>query len=99
MLYSFASQEWSELVKVNIGFTQWVGDGKYVYFDTGSSADPAVFRVRVAERKLERVASLKDFRRVVTPWISWSGITPDGAPLLMRDIGTQEVYALDFEAP
>jgi hypothetical protein len=45
------------------------------------------------------VASLKEFRRVVTPWISWSGITPDGAPLLMRDIGTQEVYALDFEAP
>jgi serine/threonine protein kinase/Tol biopolymer transport system component len=99
MLYSFASQEWSELVKGNIGFTQWLGDGKYVYFDTGSSADPAVFRVRVAERKLERVASLKEFRRVVTPWISWSGITPDGAPLLMRDIGTQEVYALDFEAP
>ena len=29
----------------------------------------------------------------------WSGLTPDGAPLLLRDIGTQEVYALDFEEP
>jgi hypothetical protein len=27
------------------------------------------------------------------------GLTPDGSPLLMRDIGSQEVYALDFEAP
>lgn len=83
----------------NIGFTQWSGDGKSVYFDTGSSTDPAICRVRLADHKLERVASLKDFRRVVTPWISWSGLTPDGSPLLMRDIGTQEVYALDFEAP
>jgi len=26
-------------------------------------------------------------------------VTPDGAPLLPRDISSQEVYALDFEAP
>jgi len=32
-------------------------------------------------------------------WNAWSGVTPDGAPLLLRDIGSQEVYALDLEAP
>jgi eukaryotic-like serine/threonine-protein kinase len=99
MLFDLTTRKWSELASGNIGFTQWSADGKYVYFDTGSSADPAVNRVRVADHKLERVASLKDFRRVVTPWISWSGLSPDGSPLLMRDIGSQEVYALDFEAP
>ena len=99
MLLDLTTRKWSELASGNIGFTQWSADGKYVYFDTGSSADPAVNRVRVADHKLERVASLKDFRRVVTPWISWSGLSPDGSPLLMRDIGSQEVYALDFEAP
>jgi Tol biopolymer transport system component len=99
MLFDFVARNWSELASANIGFTQWSGDGKSVYFDTGSSTDPAIYRVRLADRKQERVASLKDFRRVVTPWISWSGLTPDGSPLLMRDIGTQEVYALDFELP
>lgn len=49
--------------------------------------------------KVERVASLQNFRRVVNPWLSWMGLTPDGSPLLMRDIGSQEVYALDFEEP
>jgi hypothetical protein len=29
----------------------------------------------------------------------WFGLTPNGDPLLMRDIGSQEVYALDFEEP
>jgi len=99
MQFDFAHRNWSELASANIGFTQWSGDGKSVYFDTGSSTDPAIYRVRLADHKLERVASLKDFRRVVTPWISWSGLTRDGSPLLMRDIGTQEVYALDFETP
>jgi len=56
-------------------------------------------RLRISDRKLERVASLKDFRRVVYALYPWSGLTPDGSPLLMRDIGTQEVYALDFDAP
>ena len=77
----------------------WTRDGKYLYLDSGSSNDPNMSRLRISDRKLERVASLKDFRRVVYALYPWSGLTPDGSPLLMRDIGTQEVYALDFDAP
>jgi hypothetical protein len=29
----------------------------------------------------------------------WSGITPDGAPLFVRDLSTDEIYALDLELP
>ena len=64
-----------------------------------ASKDLAIYRVGIADRKVERVASLQNFRRVVNPWLSWMGLTPDGSPLLMRDIGSQEVYALDFEEP
>jgi Tol biopolymer transport system component len=82
-----------------VGFTDWSKDSKYIYFDTGLSEDPAVYRVRVADRKLERMADLKGLRRLVFAWTPWSGVTPDGSPLLLRDISSQEVYALDFEAP
>jgi eukaryotic-like serine/threonine-protein kinase len=98
-LFDFATQKWSDLIHTNIGWTQWSADSKYVYFDSGASADPAIYRVSLASRQPERIASLKDFRRVVQPWASWMGLTPDGSPLLLRDTGTQEVYALDFEAP
>jgi eukaryotic-like serine/threonine-protein kinase len=99
MLFEFASQKWSEVTSMSVGFTQWSADSNYVYFDTGYSVDPAIYRVRIADHKLERIASLKDFRRAVTSFVSatWSGLTPDGSPLLMRDTGTQEVYALDFD--
>jgi Tol biopolymer transport system component len=99
MLFDFASQKWSEVASMSVGFTQWSTDSNYVYFDTGYSADPAVYRVRITDEKLERIASLKDFRRAVTGFVTWSGLTPDGSPLLMRDTGTQEVYALDLETP
>jgi len=99
MLFDMGTQKWSQLAEANIGYPQWSADSKYVYFDSGYSAEPTISRVRVADRKLERVAGFAGFRRVITPWISWSGLTPDGAPLLMRDVGSQEVYALDFEAP
>jgi hypothetical protein len=65
---------------MNVGFTEWSKDGKYIYFDTGLSDDPTMYRVRVADRKLERVASLKGLRRAVMAWTPWSGVTPDGSP-------------------
>jgi len=99
MLFDFTTQKWSDLLTMNVGWTSWSRDSKYIYFDTGLTENPAFYRVRVADRKLERIADLKGFRRVVFAWIPWSSITPDGAPLLLRDISSQEVYALDLETP
>ncbi len=98
-LFDFSTRKWSELLKTNVGSTNWSTDSKYIYFDTGLSESPAFYRVRIADRNLERLADLKGFRRVVFGWLPWSGVTPDGAPLLLRDTSSQEVYALDFEIP
>jgi eukaryotic-like serine/threonine-protein kinase len=98
-LFDFNTGKWSDLLNMNVGSTTWSKDGKSLYFDTGLSENPAFYRVRIADRKLERVADLKGFRRVVFGLLPWSGVTPEGAPLLLRDISSQEVYALDFEAP
>jgi Tol biopolymer transport system component len=99
MIYDVAAQKWTELAKQNVNAIVWSYDSQYVYFDTQSSADPAIYRVRVSDHKLETVASLKNLRRVILPYWAWMGLTPAGSPLLMRDTGTQEVYALDLQLP
>jgi Tol biopolymer transport system component len=100
LLFDVRPKKWFELAQVPAGFTQWSADGKYVYFDNGLSKDPAIFRIRLSDRKVERLVSLKDFRReVLEEGLAWMGLTPDGSPLLMRDTGSQEVYSLDFEIP
>ena len=98
-IFDTQTQKWSELAQESVNAVQWSPKGDAIYFDTQSSADPAVFRIRLADRKLEKIASLKGFRRVVLPYQGWIGLTPEESPLLMRDTGTQEVYALDFEEP
>ena len=99
LLLDVSTRKWAELVKMNVGSTSWSSDSKHIYFDTGLSESPAFYRIRVSDRKLERLADLKGFRRVVFAGLPWSGVTPEGAPLLLRDISSQEVYALDFVAP
>jgi serine/threonine protein kinase/Tol biopolymer transport system component len=101
MIFEFETQRWSELAREDVGWQNWSAEGKYVYFDTGFGSDAAIFRVRVADRRLERIASLKDLRRAVgTAGGPWSGLAPDGSPLvLLRNVGTEEVYALNVEFP
>jgi serine/threonine protein kinase/Tol biopolymer transport system component len=97
MLFDFASQEWEEITKLSAGYPNWSKTGDYVYFMDGEDR-PTVMRVRIRDRKLERVADLKGLRRTgYYGW--WLGLAPDDSPLVLRDAGTQEIYALDWQAP
>lgn len=100
MLFNFSTRGWSDLLKTDGGgWISWSRDSKYIYIDHGIGEHPAFYRLHLADRKLERVADLKGFRRAVSAGFPWSGVTPDGAPILLRDLSTQEVYALDLEEP
>jgi hypothetical protein len=55
-------------------------------------------RVRLRDHKVERVADLKNFRQAGF-YNVWLSLAPDDSPLLLRDTGTQEIYALDWQVP
>ena len=99
MLFDVAAQRWQELANMPIGYPSWSHDGQYIYFDTTLSEDAAFFRVRISDHKLERLFSLKAMRRYWGPFGPWTGLAPDDTPLLVRDISSQEIYALDWQAP
>jgi len=94
-LYDIKAKKWEEISRVGVGYPSWSRDGKYIYFDSQS----AFFRVRISDRKLERVVDLKDLLYPYESWAPWTGLTPDNSPLLSKNVGTQEIYALDWEAP
>jgi Tol biopolymer transport system component/DNA-binding winged helix-turn-helix (wHTH) protein len=100
MLFDRASARWTELANMTIGYPSWSHDGQYLYFDTTLNDDPAFFRIRISNRKLERLVGLKGVRRF---WAElggqWTGLAPDDSLLLVRDTSSQEIYALDFQAP
>jgi Tol biopolymer transport system component/DNA-binding winged helix-turn-helix (wHTH) protein len=100
MLFEPSTQRWTELATLPaIGFPSWSRDGQYLYFDTTFTEDPGFFRVRISDRKLEKLLSLKGMRRFLGEFGSWTGLAPDDSPLLARDVSSQEIYALDWQAP
>ena len=101
MRYDFKTRKWSDLATSPDKFVNWetTADNKYFIYSTGGN-DPAVFRLRLADGSTEKLASLKDVH---------TGADPEGGPsmsaalddsvLVMRDIGTQEVYVLTVKWP
>lgn len=98
VLFDFATKRWTELANVRAGFPCWSQDGRHVYFLDRSGKDPSVGRVRLRDRRPEKVASLKGIRQPATAFGGWIGLDPDGAPLAIRDLSSQDVYGIEWRA-
>jgi hypothetical protein len=70
---------------------------KYVYIRESSKGSPRLIRVRIKDGLLEDVLGPKDIPQLVDFFTAWIGLTPEGAPVLIRDRSVQEIYALDLE--
>jgi hypothetical protein len=54
--------------------------------------------VRILDGKVEQVVNVKGFQ-LTGYWGLWLALAPDDSPLLLKDTGSQEIVALDWEAP
>jgi Tol biopolymer transport system component len=96
-LFDLHTQKWTELAKGTFGWLNWSKDGESIY-TLDFTGEGAVVRIRISNHAKEQVVDLKDF--VTTGQYGGSlALTPDDSPLLLRDSGTQDVYALDWNAP
>jgi Tol biopolymer transport system component len=98
-LYDFTTQKWTEIARQSSFWQFWSRDSKHLYFSSGLQRDPAIFRLRIADRSVEQMASLADFRLGIGLFGSWTGLTADESPLALRDVGTQDIYALEWRIP
>jgi Tol biopolymer transport system component/DNA-binding winged helix-turn-helix (wHTH) protein len=98
MLFDTNTNRWSSLVKgEEVSYNEWSHDGKYVYFRENRGGAAELVRVRISDGALEHLLSLKDFPQLSDIFASWIGLTPDDAPLLMRDRSVQEIYSLELQ--
>jgi Tol biopolymer transport system component len=100
-LYDFKTEKWSDWVTEPIGFPNWSQDGSYLYYDSPFTDHPTFRRVKVGQTRSQLVVDLKGLHRYagVPPAFEWSDITPDGANLFVRNLSTDEIYALDLDLP
>jgi len=81
-----------------VNVQSWSRDGKYVYFFANAGSDRGIFRVAVGDNRPEKILSLQNFR-ATGRFGGWHSLTPNDDPLVLRDVSTQEIYALEWEAP
>jgi eukaryotic-like serine/threonine-protein kinase len=101
MIFDFRSQKWTELTSLaQQGWQEWSHDGQFVYFwGINTKGEAGIYRVRISNRKVEEVVSLKDFREAPGLLGGWIGLGPDDSPLLVKDTGTVDVVSMDWHAP
>jgi len=93
-IYDFRTNKWDELGRINAGFPNWSRDGQYVY--CLRMDDREVVRFRVSGHRMETVADLRNLPLTGLQGL-WLGLGLHDEPILLRDVGRQDVYAVDLE--
>lgn len=84
------------LAKRKADYPAWSADSQYIYFNTATTDDPALLRLHVPDGREERIT---DVRFPVTGIYGvWSGLAPDGSPLILRGHNQTDVYALSVKS-
>jgi Tol biopolymer transport system component/predicted Ser/Thr protein kinase len=100
MLYDFGTQKWSEwLTEANVNYAYWSSDSSYMYYDNYAVENPLCWRIKVGSNRPENLFSLGGLSRYNGIWGSWGGQAPDDSRLFVRDVSTQDIYALDVDLP
>lgn len=93
-LYDFTTKKWRPTRAEKVDNPTWSADGKYIYFDTEGD-DRALRRLRVADGRVDELTSLHTYPDLA---YGWSGLAPDNSPLILRNLGTTEIFALTLDS-
>jgi eukaryotic-like serine/threonine-protein kinase len=99
MLYDVEQKQWSRWFTSQeaLSYPTWAGDSKSAFIDTVMTKNPILRRIRLGAHTAEDLVDLHQLRRYTSPFGMWTGIAPDGSPLFIRDISTQEIYAVELD--
>ena len=100
LTFDLRTQKWTDLAAVGT-LAAWdvSPDGKYLYYETGGE-EPKAWRLRFADRHIEMITSMKEGSLARDlGWVGSIDAAPDGSPIFTRNIGRQEIYALNVRWP
>jgi hypothetical protein len=93
-VFDFETRQWRALPADHVDNPTWSHDGQFIYYDT-QGLIRALRRVRVADGTVDTLFDLEHYP-VAAYW--WSGLTPDDdSPVILRNLGAPEVYALQLQ--
>jgi dipeptidyl aminopeptidase/acylaminoacyl peptidase len=97
-LLDLRTKHWKMLDGGEVQYPHFSHDGRFVYFlrtvqEPGEENHMDVYRVPIAGGPAERVIDMKDFH-MTSFWGFMMFLDPTDAPLVLRDISSDDIYAL-----
>ncbi len=77
-----------------VDYPAWSADSQFLYVNSFVLDQPSIFRIHVPDGKVEKVTDLPF--QTTGVYGNWSGLAPDGSPLLFRSHVQTDVYALSL---
>ena len=97
--FEVSTAKWSDVARGHvIAYPACSHDGKYVYFQDHRENGLELDRVTLADGKRERIIALRGLP-LVGGGDSWTGLAAADSPLIMRDTGNRDIYALELLLP
>jgi Tol biopolymer transport system component len=90
-LYDLPTQKQAVLFDLGSGWPSWSTDGEFLFFSSDGWR-----RVQMRGRTVARLANANGPRLA---GYGWFAAAPNNSLITARDAGTEEIYALDWEAP
>lgn len=94
-LFDLSSGRWTSFATGHVAFPEWSHDGRWIYY-VGSNPDAALMRIRAVDGRREVVTPLGAVRYTGT-YTLWMGLDPTDSPMMLRDDGSDDIYALTLE--
>jgi len=92
ILVDLQTNKRSVISPTKVDYPAWSADSQFIYVNSFVLDQPAIFRLHVPDGKVEKVTDLPF--RTTGVYGNWSGLAPDGSPLLFRSHVQTDVYAL-----
>jgi Tol biopolymer transport system component len=101
-IFDSQSRQWSALAHGTVlrAPVLWSRDSKYAYSqDVSEGVSQPIYRVRIRDLKMERIATLEQILRDDVRNYVLTGMTPDNSPLVSLVLSHSDIYALDVDFP
>jgi Tol biopolymer transport system component len=97
LVFDIAKQSWKKLSDAITGDDlSWSPDSAYIYSNRPVGEQPGIFRIPVKGGNPETVVDLEEFSRLTGKYDFGLCVAPDGSVILLRQVNSSEIYALDW---
>lgn len=92
MLYDLVHRRWTTLTHHGVGDPIWSRDSQFIYFQDFLEQGRPIYRMRVADRTLERVATIESLLPITATDYRLIGLAPGDLPLVTARTPAVNLY-------